>query len=137
MSLLAFLPMFLSWYVLQGAMVLLGLEFNMLNIMISTFVFGIGVDYSIFVMDGLISKNKYSSYRLLLCHKTAISFSAFSILVVTASLLFAVHPAISSIGVITLIGMTSTILLTYALQPLLFRLIMKNNFLRKRALHEK
>ena len=136
-SLLAFLPMFLSWYVLQGAMVLLGLEFNMLNIMISTFVFGIGVDYSIFVMDGLISKNKYSSYRLLLCHKTAISFSAFSILVVTASLLFAVHPAISSIGVITLIGMTSTILLTYALQPLLFRLIMKNNFLRKRALHEK
>ena len=40
--------MFLSWYVLQGLMALLGLEFNLINIVISTFIFGIGVDYSIF-----------------------------------------------------------------------------------------
>ena len=45
-SLLAFMPMFLSWYVVQGWMAILGLQFNMINIVISTFIFGIGVDYS-------------------------------------------------------------------------------------------
>ena len=44
-ALIAFLPMFLSWYVLQGLMALLGLEFNLINIVISTFVFGIGVNH--------------------------------------------------------------------------------------------
>ena len=44
-ALLAFLPMFLSWYVVQGIMAIAGLQFNLINIIISTFIFGIGVDY--------------------------------------------------------------------------------------------
>jgi predicted RND superfamily exporter protein len=42
--------------------------------------------------------------------------------------MFAKHPALSSIGVATLIGMTSTILITYTLQPFLFRLLMKTKY---------
>lgn len=126
-SLIAFLPMLLSWYIVQGIMAIFGIQFNLLNIMISTFVFGIGVDYSIFVMEGLINKRRYKSHRLLTCHKAAIFFSAVALIIVTASLLFATHPAIYSIGIATLIGMTSTILITYALQPMLFRLVMKKN----------
>ncbi|MBQ1209935.1 MAG: MMPL family transporter [Bacteroidales bacterium] len=130
-TLIAFLPMFLSWYVVQGMMYLLGLQFNLINIMISTFIFGIGVDYSIFVMEGLINKYKTGAYRLLTCHKAAILFSAFALFVVTSSLLFAVHPAIHSIGVCTLIGMTASILITYVLQPLLFRLFLRNRWFKK------
>lgn len=118
-------------------MAILGIEFNLINIMISSFIFGIGVDYSIFVMDGLLNRAKFQSYRLLLCHKVAIFFSAVTLLSVTASLLFATHPAIHSIGASTIIGMTSTILITYALQPVLFKLAMKSPFLRRVALHEK
>lgn len=129
-TLIAFLPMFLSWYVVQGMMYLFGLQFNLINIMISTFIFGIGVDYSIFVMEGLINKYRTGAYRLLTCHKAAILFSAFALFVVTGSLLFAVHPAIHSIGVCTLIGMSSTILITYALQPLLFRMFMRNKWFK-------
>ena len=92
------------------------------------------MDYSIFVMEGLINKGKYNSYRLLTFHKTAIFFSAIILLIVVTSLLFATHPAIYSIGISTIIGMTSTILITYALQPLLFRAGMKIDFLRKRVL---
>ena len=132
LALIAFLPMLLSWFMVQGMMYLLGLQFNLINIMISTFVFGIGVDYSIFVMDGLLSKYRTGAYRLLTCHKAAILFSAFALMVVTVSLLFAVHPAIHSIGVCTLLGMSSVILITYALQPLLFRLLMQSARLRKR-----
>ncbi len=132
-SLIAFAPMFLSWYIVQGLMAIFGIDFNLINIMISTFIFGIGVDYSIFVMEGQLGGLKAGSNELLLCHKAAIFYSGLILLIVTASLLFATHPAIYSIGISTIIGMTSTILLTYALQPLLFRLAMKSSFLRKRA----
>jgi len=131
-SIIAFLPMMLSWYIVQGLMAIFGIEFNLINIMISTFIFGIGVDYSIFVMDGLINKAKYGSHRLLICHKAAIFLSAVALLIVTASLLFAIHPAIYSIGISTIIGMSSTILITYAIQPLLFKLVMKNKWIANR-----
>ena len=131
LAVISFLPMFLSWYVVQGLMALFGIQFNLINIMISTFVFGIGVDYSIFVMEGLVNSWKCKTDRLLVCHKAAIFFSGVILLIVTASLLFAKHPSIHSIGVSTIIGMTSTIMITYALQPLAFRFVMKCGWLRK------
>ena len=131
-SLIAFLPMGLSWYVVQGIMGIFGLQFNLINIIIATFIFGIGVDYSIFVMTGLIAKAKGEDSNLLTYHKTAIFFSAFVLMVVTGSLLFATHPAIHSIGISTLIGMSATILITYTLQPALFRYLMRYPFFSKR-----
>ena len=131
-AVLAFIPMGLSWYVVQGIMGIFGLQFNLINIIIATFIFGIGVDYSIFVMSGLIAKATGEDEHLLTYHKTAIFFSAFVLMIVTGSLLFAIHPAIHSIGVSTLIGMSATILITYTLQPALFRYLMKFNFFSKR-----
>ncbi len=136
-ALVAFLPMSLSWYVVQGIMGIFGLQFNLINIIIATFIFGIGVDYSIFVMSGLIAKATGADERLLTYHKTAIFFSALVLMVVVGSLLFAVHPAIHSIGLSTLIGMSATILITYTLQPALFRYLMKFKFFAKRFEHEK
>ena len=130
-ALIAFLPMGLSWYVVQGIMGIFGLQFNLINIIIATFIFGIGVDYSIFVMTGLIAKAKGEDDNLLTYHKTAIFFSAFVLMVVTVALLFATHPAIHSIGISTLIGMSATILITYTLQPALFRYLMKFRFFAK------
>lgn len=130
---LAFIPMSLSWYVVKGLMALAGLEFNLINIIIATFIFGIGVDYSIFVMTGLLAQARNQGDSLLTYHKTAIFFSAVVLMVVLGSLLFATHPAIHSIGLSTLIGMSSTILITYALQPALFRWLMRFRFFRKRV----
>ena len=130
-ALIAFFPMSISWYVVQGVMGIFGLQFNLINIIIATFIFGIGVDYSIFVMSGLIAKATGEDNNLLTYHKTAIFFSAFVLMVVTASLLFATHPAIHSIGLSTLIGMSATILITYALQPAIFRYLLKFNFFAK------
>ena len=130
-ALIAFLPMGLSWYVVQGIMGIFGVQFNLINIIIATFIFGIGVDYSIFVMTGLIAKAKGEDDNLLTYHKTAIFFSAFVLMVVTVALLFATHPAIHSIGISTLIGMSATILITYTLQPALFRYLMKFRFFAK------
>ena len=130
-SLIAFLPMFISWYVMQGYMALLGLEFNLINIVIATFVYGIGVDYSIFVMEGLLAEARTGEKSMLEYHKVAIFYSALVLGIVIFSLIFATHPSIHSIGLITLIGMASTILITYSLQPWIFRKLVKIKFFRK------
>jgi predicted RND superfamily exporter protein len=121
LAVLSFLPMGLSWYIVLGMMAIFGIKFNLINIIISSFIFGIGVDYSIFIMDGLLAKFR-TRKPLLVYHKTAIFFSAIILIIAVSSLLFAVHPAISSIGVATLIGMGATILIAYSLQPFLFAL---------------
>ena len=124
-ALLAFLPMGLSWYVVLGVMGLTGHTFNLINIVISTFIFGVGVDYSIFVMDGLVADVQGNQNNLLTYHKTAIFFSAAVLMVSIAPLIFATHPAIQSVGFATLVGMSSTALITYTLPPFIFRLIRK------------
>jgi predicted RND superfamily exporter protein len=123
LAILSFLPMALSWYIVLGIMAICKLEFNLINIIISSFIFGIGVDYSIFIMDGLLAKYRNKQQSLLIYHKTAIFFSAVILIIVILSLFFAVHPAIYSIGVATLIGMVSTVLIAYSLQPFLFWLL--------------
>ena len=124
-ALLSFLPMVVSWFMVQGYMALFGLEFNLINIVISTFIFGVGVDYSIFITEGVLSQARTGSGEMLSWHKVAIFFSAAILVIVVASLLFALHPAIRSIGLITLIGMASTIMISYSLQPFAFRQLMK------------
>ena len=116
-TLLGFMPILLSWLIVLGAMVLFDMSFNLISIIISTFIFGIGVDYSIFVMNGLIDKNQ----KKLAYHKTAIFFSAVTLMVTVSSMVLAVHPAIKSVGFSTLVGLLSAVILAYVLQPALFR----------------
>ena len=136
-ALLSFIPMGVSWFVVQGYMALIGLEFNLINIVVSTFIFGVGVDYSIFITEGLLSEARTGSRDMLGHHKAAIFFSAAILAIVTCSLLFAQHPAIRSIGLATLIGMASTIMISYSLQPFLFRQMMKVPAYRKSVMKKK
>ena len=130
-ALIAFMPMALSWYVVEGMMALMGIQFNLINIVISTFIFGIGVDYSIFVMEGLLNEARIGDKSMLAYHKTAIFFSALVLIIVVCSLIFAEHPAIRSIGTSTLIGMVTTIAITYTLEPWIFRKLLKIKYFRR------
>lgn len=130
-ALISFMPMAISWFVVQGYMAIIGLEFNLINIVISTFIFGVGVDYSIFITEGLLAEARSGSREMLAYHKSAIFFSAAILAIVTCSLLFAQHPSIRSIGLSTLIGMATTILISYSLQPFVFRQALKIPFYRR------
>lgn len=122
-TLLGFAPIILSWIIVLGAMAIFDVQFNLINIIISTFIFGIGVDYSIFVMNGLIADKDSGakSNDMLRFHKTAIVFSAAILIVTVASMLFAKHPAIKSVGFATLVGMISAVVLSYVCQPAIFK----------------
>ena len=127
-TVLGFAPILLSWIIVLGAMAVFDVQFNLINIIISTFIFGIGVDYSIFVMNGLIADNDSDSAEcgMLRYHKTAIIFSAVILIVTVASMLFAKHPAIQSVGFATLVGMLSAVVLSYVCQPAIFHWMRKH-----------
>lgn len=120
-TLLGMMPILLSWMIVLGAMALFGVRFNLISIIISTFIFGIGVDYSIFVMDGLTRGEQADG--LFACHKTAILLSALLLILTVGSMLLARHPAICSVGFSTLVGLLAAVVLSLVVQPALYRII--------------
>ena len=119
LALLAFLPMCITWVIILGMMALLDIRFNIVNVILATFIFGIGDDFSIFIMDGLLEEYR-TGRKLLGVHKTAIFFSAFTTVVGMGVLILAEHPALKSIALISVLGMVAVVLVSYTLQPLLF-----------------
>jgi 1-acyl-sn-glycerol-3-phosphate acyltransferase len=131
LALINFLPMFISWLWILGIMGILGLKFNIINIIISTFIFGLGDDYSIFIMDGLAHEYKYGRKNLA-SYKTSILLSALTNIVGIGVLIFAKHPALRSIAAITIIGMCVVLFISFIVQPLLYNFLILNR--RKRGL---
>ncbi|MCR5050808.1 MAG: MMPL family transporter [Paludibacteraceae bacterium] len=120
LTIIALCPMVLSWYTVLGAMAIFGQSFNLVNIIVSSFVFGIGVDYSIFILEGLLRGNEDNA--TMVYNKTAITLSATILVICMFILGFAKHPAIQSISFASVVGMVTTILLSYTLEPNLFKL---------------
>lgn len=120
-ALLSFMPMALAWLIILGVMHIFGLSFNIVSVIISTFIFGIGDDFSIFITDGLV--DEYSTGKqTLVSHKTAIFFSSIVSILGMGVMVFADHPSMLSVAYNSLIGMFATVLIAYVLQPLIFRL---------------
>ncbi len=125
-ALIAFLPMVFGWIWILGIMQLLGIQFNIVNIILATFIFGQGDDYTIFVTEGLI-RDYRTGTRTSASYLRSIRLSAFIMLVGMGALVFAQHPALHSLGQITLIGMGVVFVMAVLVPPLLFRLFLKWN----------
>ncbi|RDK88751.1 1-acyl-sn-glycerol-3-phosphate acyltransferase [Marinirhabdus gelatinilytica] len=121
LTLVTAVPIFLTWFITIGVMGLLGIEFNIFNIIISTFIFGLGVDYCIFITNGMLTEYRTGNKALSL-HKTSIVLSVITTILGVGVLIFAKHPALYSISVVSIIGIFSAMLVSFSIQPLLFRL---------------
>ncbi len=130
-TLMTFTPMALSWIWITGMMGIFGIGFNIVNIIISTFIFGLGDDYSIFITDGLSDEYR-NGKKTLPMHKTAIFMSAFAMIVGIGVLIFARHPALRSIASVSVIGMLAVVLAAYTVQPFLFRYFISGRSSRKK-----
>lgn len=125
LTLITFLPMLITWIWILGIMSLLGLQFNIINIIISTFIFGLGDDFSIFVTDGLTQKFKYGK-PVLGSHKVAIFLCAVTTLLGLGALIFAKHPALQSIAGISIIGILCVVFIGQTIQPFLFNFFIQS-----------
>lgn len=125
LCLLTFLPMAVSWVIILGLMALCGVQFNVVNIILSTFIFGVGDDYSIFILDGLQADYSRGG-RLLPAHKTAILLSALSAMAGLGAQVFGQHPAVHSLGLVSLFGLGAVLLVSFVVQPALWRWLIAN-----------
>ncbi len=122
LTLINFLPMLLSWIWLLGLMSIFGLKFNIVNIIIGTLIFGLGDDYSIFVLGGMLEEFK-TGKKLLPSFKTSIFLSAATTFIGVGVLIFATHPALKSIASVTIIGMVGVLVISLTVAPFLFRIL--------------
>lgn len=116
---ITFVPIFVSWVWTLGIMGIAGIKFNIFNIIISSFITGLGIDYSIYIMQGLVQGYK-SDNNNLLSYKTCILISVMISISGTGVLILAKHPALNSIALISIIGLLSVVLISYTFEPVLF-----------------
>ncbi|MCL1868576.1 MAG: 1-acyl-sn-glycerol-3-phosphate acyltransferase [Paludibacter sp.] len=121
-SIMAFIPLAISWLWILGIMYILGIEFNIVNIILATFIFGQGDDYTIFVADGLIYEYAYHK-KMLAAHKQSIILSALLMFIGIGTLIFAHHPALRSLAEVTIVGMIVVVVMAFIVPPIIFRFL--------------
>ena len=126
LTLVTAIPIFLTWFLTLGIMGLFNIHFNIFNIIISTFIFGLGIDYSIFMTKGLL-KELQTGEKVMVTHKTSIMLSVLTTILGVGVLVFAKHPALYSISIVSIIGIFSAMFTAFTVQPLFFRLFIGSN----------
>ena len=126
LSILAFLPMALGWIWILGIMSMLDMQFNIVNVILATFIFGQGDDYTIFITDGLLEEYAYKK-KLLPSFKNSIVISALIMFIGMGSLIVAKHPALHSLAEVTIVGMFTVVLMAWVVPPLIFGWLVRKN----------
>ena len=108
LTIVSFVPMVISWIWILGIASIFDIRFNFINIILATFIFGLGDDFSIFITDGLQKKYKYKE-KVLGHYKTGILLSSISTIVGTGVLIFAEHPALKSIALLSVLGIVTIV----------------------------
>lgn len=124
LALIAFLPMVIGWVWILGLMQLFDIQFNIVNVILATFIFGQGDDYTIFVTEGLV-RDYREGRRVLVSYQRSILLSALIMLIGIGSLILAKHPAMHSLAEVTIIGMAVVVLMAWFIPPMAFRLFVR------------
>ena len=122
LSLTSFLPLAVGWLWILGTMRLFGMQFNIVNIILATFIFGQGDDYTIFITEGLMYEYA-TGKKILRSFKNAVVLSALIMFIGIGALIVAKHPALRSLAEVTVIGMFTVVVMAYYLPPLVFRFL--------------
>lgn len=126
LAIISFIPMAISWIWILGLMSILDIKFNIVNIILATFIFGQGDDYTIFITEGCQSEYAYRR-KVLSSYKSSILQSAIIMFVGIGTLIISQHPAMRSLAEVTIVGMFCVVLMAYMIPPLLFKWITTKN----------
>lgn len=126
LALLAFLPLAVGWIWILGLMHLTGIQFNIVNIILATFIFGQGDDYTIFITEGLLYEYTTGKPRLA-SYKHSVVISALIMFAGIGCLIVAKHPALRSLAMVTIVGMVTVVMMASFLPPVLFDWLTKKN----------
>ncbi|MBR4341023.1 MAG: MMPL family transporter, partial [Bacteroidales bacterium] len=120
LALLSFLPLTVGWLWILGLMDIFAVKFNIVNIILATFIFGQGDDYTIFITEGLMYEYAYGKKRLR-SYRRSVIISGVLMFIGIGTLIFARHPAMRSLAEVAVIGMATVVLMACYLPPLIYR----------------
>lgn len=124
LSLLSFLPLTVGWLWILGIMNIFDIRFNIVNIILATFIFGQGDDYTIFITEGLVYEYAYGK-KMLKNYRNSVILSGILMFIGIGSLIFAKHPAMRSLAEVAIIGMATVVFMACYLPPIIFEWITK------------
>ncbi|MEX0997077.1 MAG: MMPL family transporter [Flavobacteriaceae bacterium] len=123
--LVAIIPIVITAIVTVGVLVLLQIELNIFSLIVCTLIFGIGVDFSIFMTSAL--QKKYTGFTTdLRTYKASILLAVLTTTLAMGALIFAKHPALKSISVASIVGVFSALIVTFVFYPILFKFFFEN-----------
>lgn len=106
-------PVFLSAFITAGILGLANIPINLISMIFIIFVFGVGVDFSIFMMNHELSKTNNKGNTT----AGAVIICALTTITAFACLALAKHAALFSIGIAGLTGMITSLILALMLIP--------------------
>lgn len=112
------LPLLLGLLWTFGIMGWLSIRINLINAMVVVFIFGLVIDYCIFLYHAYTSPNSGKSLQER--SAAAIAVSALTTCCGMGAMIFAKHPALHALGVSALIGITTGVVSVFILIPLVF-----------------
>lgn len=135
LAVISFIPMAVSWLWILGLMSILGINFNIVNIILATFIFGQGDDYTIFMTEGASYEYTWRR-RVLASYRSSIIVSALIMFIGIGTLIFAKHPALRSLAEVTIVGMFSVVVMAYTLPVFFFHWLVSdgNGAIRRRPI---
>lgn len=135
LAVISFIPMAVSWLWILGLMSVLGINFNIVNIILATFIFGQGDDYTIFMTEGASYEYTWRR-RVLASYRSSIIVSALIMFIGIGTLIFAKHPALRSLAEVTIVGMFSVVVMAYTLPVFFFHWLVSdtNGAIRRRPI---
>lgn len=119
-TLLSLVPLAVGILWMLGAMYLLGMKVNFMNIFVTTMIIGIGVDYGLHVLHRYRESrdaDEAEQRRALEETGNAIVVAALSTIVGFGSLAFSHYPGLRSVGYVAVLGAATTSLVAITLLP--------------------
>ncbi len=130
--LVATIPIAITAIVTAGIMGMFNIRFNIFSMIVCTLVFGHGVDFSIF-MTSALQKQYTDGKNEIAIYRTSIILAVITTILGIGALIFAKHPALTSISSISLIGVLAALVITFIFYPILFRLVISGRAQKGKA----
>lgn len=119
------IPIALTGIVTAGIMGIFGIQMNIFSMIVCTLIFGHGVDFSIF-MTSALQKEYTSGKNEIAIYRTSIILAVITTILGIGAMIFAEHPALRSISLVSLIGVFAALIITFIFYPILFKLFISN-----------
>ncbi|WP_413510949.1 1-acyl-sn-glycerol-3-phosphate acyltransferase [Myroides odoratus] len=125
LTIVSMIPITITGFITAGLMGLFNIEFNIFSTIVCTIIFGQGVDFTIFITNGL--QKEYTTGReSTSTYRASIILAVLTTLLAVGTLVFAKHPALKSISLVSIIGMSVAALNAFVIYPRIFKICFVN-----------